>query len=497
MAKQEDNMNLPDNKPSREESVFVDMGIDQREFERLAHIIYDGRNSYGLRLTGTLDLMESEFVQILLDPVRRQDLLRRYKIILDNFRPETREFPQVYVPVVNTEGKIVDATKTPIGEFFGGWARRDNITTRYENNTGMKAVAMQGGIRFPINIIGDRYTRFLADIRTLYQIVTFIDVELKKPEYQIKSLEDIRIMPGKQMECIRMNLGMLLESGSPLAKSLPYKEVEGRKIFIESDFMKGDIIKFLSKPNTAFLNEALSAGNFNDRFLTVEVLKHIINGVIGEENYIMLMSEPLAGEVEKVGKKQEDYQRFFVRCIYMDVLGNIGYAQVEASAQYGNTIEQQQRAVQGLVARQALIMAFPAFKSLKCDPKTQAPKGTMCDYLLFKEQWRKKKDQVFKSGNYTITCDSKMQFRIEPKKDSDIKVDEYNLGLVTDTLRIYEEKLPKRPLLLEKQESKKKEAKLVEVPTEEREISQPPEIVNMEEEKKMEEDSKEEEKKEE
>ena len=52
-------------------------------------------------------------------------------------------------------------------------------------------------------------------------------------------------------------------------------------------------------------------------------------------------------------------------------------------------------------------------------------------------------------------------------------------------------------LLFKEQWRKKKEAKLVEVPTEEREISQPPEIVNMEEEKKMEEDSKEEEKKEE
>ena len=174
----------------------------------------------------------------------------------------------------------------------------------------------------------------------------------------------------------------------------------------------------------------------------------------------------------------------------MDVLGNIGYAQVEASAQYGNTIEQQQRAVQGLVARQALIMAFPAFRSLK------EGKGVDPEFILYREQWRKKKDQVFKSGNYAITCDSKMQFRIEPKKDSEIKVDEYNLGLVTDTLRIYEEKLPKRPLLLERQETKKKEAKLVEVPTEEREISQPPEIVNMEEEKKMEEE-KEEERKEE
>ena len=480
MAKREDNVNLPDNKPSREVPVYVDMGIDQREFERLAHILYNGRNSYGLRLTGTTDLMESEFVQILLDPVRRQDLLRRYKIILDNFKPETRVFPQVYVPIVNTEGKAVDATKTPIGEFFGGWARRNDATTRYEANTEMKAVAMQGGIQFPINIIGDRYIRFLSDIRTLYQIVSFIDTEFKKPEYQVKTLEDITVIPEKKKEYIKINLGNLLESGSPLAKSLPYKEIEGRKIFIESDFMKGDIIKFLSKPNTAFLNETLSGGFYKDRFLTIEVLKHIINGIIGEENFIMLMSEPLAGEIELVGKLKEEYQR----------LGNIGYAQVEASAQYGNTPGQQQRAVQGLVARQALIMAFPAFKSLK------EGKGTDPEFILYREQWRKKKDHLLKSGNYAITCDSKMQFRIEPKKDSEIKVDEYNLGLVTDTLHIYEEKLPKRPLLLEKEETKKKGAKLEEVPTEEREISQPPEIVNMEEEKKMEEE-KEEEKKEE
>ena len=498
MARQEPNFNLPDNKPMKEESIFIDMGTNSKEYERLCKIIYDGVNSLGLQMIGS-NLMESEFVEILLDSIRRQELIRKYEMILNNFpvhvkgNGTTIYFPDIYITeygdrkVKNEKGEEVllknvpiDAKKTPIGEFFGGWQKRNNITTRYEDNNGLKQLHMSANIKFPVNIVGDRYNNFISDINTLYKIVVFIDTEFKKEEYQIKTIDDLTSVPKKQKEFINKTLEGLINSGNTYAKSLPYKEVGGNILFIESDLMKGNIIKFLSTPNTAFLNEGITDGTlFNDRYFTVDILKHIINSIIGERNYIMLMSEPLPGNEETVGGKQ--YRRYFVRCIYMDKLGNIGYSQVESSSQYGAGSElQQQRAIQGLVARQAIIMAFPAFKSLK------QGKGIDPQFKLYREEWRKRKDKVLKSGKFMVTCDSKMHFRIEPKKDSDIKIDEYNLGLVTDTLYIYEEKIPKRPLLIEKRSEEPKKTAKIEEYEEERKIGNEEEVVDMEEEKKEE-----------
>ena len=84
MAKQEPGINLPDNKPMREESIFIDMGTNPREYERLSNIIYNGVNSIGLQMIGN-KLTESEFVEILLDTTKRRELLRKYDIILNNF----------------------------------------------------------------------------------------------------------------------------------------------------------------------------------------------------------------------------------------------------------------------------------------------------------------------------------------------------------------------------------------------------------------------------
>ena len=158
MAKQEPGINLPDNKPMREESIFIDMGTNPREYERLSRIIYDGVNSIGLQMIGD-NLMESEFVKILLDPIKRKELLRKYQIILNNFPAHDKGNETIYFPDIyeieygdRKEGEeivknaIVGAKKTPIGEFFGGWQRRDNITTRYEDNSGLKQLYLSPNI---------------------------------------------------------------------------------------------------------------------------------------------------------------------------------------------------------------------------------------------------------------------------------------------------------------------------------------------------------------
>ncbi len=469
MSERDGNIKLPDNKPVKKD-IFVEMN-NPEEFKRLMTILYNGRNSQGLQLVGTTDLMESEFVQILLDPIRRNELLRRYKIILDNFKMNTRTFPPVYQPVVDNDGKIVNALKTPIGEFFGGWQKFDNRTVRFEDNLDMKALAMKGDIMYTISVVGDRYIRFISDISYLYAIVKNIDIEFNKEEYKIRDLDGFSRVIEQQRVFLKDSLQKFIESGNPVVRCIPFKVMNGEKIYVESDFMKGSLVKFLQNPHTMYLNETLSRGNFKDNFFTIEVLKHIINGVIGEENYIMLMSEPIA-----IGDDSGKIV-YSVRCIYMDKLGNIGYSQVQTASSYGNTPEQQQRAVQGLAARQAIIKAFPAFKSLK-DGRGEEP-----ELMLYREEWKMMKDRVFNRDNFRITSDSRMRFRIEPKKESDIKVDEYNLGLITDTLNIYEEKIPKRPLLIEKEDIKKKEKKLVEVTTEERDVVEEPEVVVMEEEK--------------
>ena len=134
----------------------------------------------------------------------------------------------------------------------------------------------------------------------------------------------------------------------------------------------------------------------------------------------------------------------------MDLLGDIGYAQVEASSQYGSEPEQQQRSVAGLVMRQAFIMAFPAFKSLKLG------KGIDNEYELYKDSYARKRDNVFLSGNYAITDEKRGVLRLEPLKPGENYKDEYNLGVVSDLLFMGDaDKGPKKPLLLESKQDKK------------------------------------------
>lgn len=476
MAKQDMNLGLTGNKPERGRPVYVEMD-NTVEFERLFRLLMNGANSFALRNSGTEDLLESEFVRIMMVPADRQELIKKYELILENFKEGTEFFPDVYETV--QVGDVVDSRKTRIGRYFGGWQRRNGITTRYESNDGMKELAKQGRIPFRINIVGDRYSRFLSSVQVMLAITKKIDADLS----QIEKTVDIFSLPAAQKEYINRELGAFLNMNSPMVNYFPFKDVNGKRVYVDTSIFKGDLMDLLRTPGLAFLCESLSNGNFRDKFFTVEVLRYIVDMIVGEKNYIMLLSDPIAIEEEKVGNKM--YMRYMLRSIYMDLLGNIGYAQVEASSQYGSEPEQQQRSVAGLVMRQAFIMAFPAFKSLKLG------KGIDNEYELYKDSYARKRDNVFLSGNYAITDEKRGVLRLEPLKPGENYKDEYNLGVVSDLLFMGDaDKGPKKPLLLESKQDKKlakPEGMQLEKEEEEREVDNDPQVVRMEEEKKEEE----------
>ena len=221
MAKQDMNLGLTDNKPERGQAVYVDME-DPEEFERVYRIITNGIDAFKLKITGEEDIMKSEFVQILLRPIERKNLLKKYETILASFNEETEYFPPVYEVVRNAEGSPVDVKKTEIGKYFGGWRKNNPAPTRYEQNDELKNEFCQGKVRFyRINIMGDRYIKFLSDIRTLYKMVKFLDVKLR----EIETTTDIFQVADKQVEYIKTNLERFIESGNSMAESLPYKDI--------------------------------------------------------------------------------------------------------------------------------------------------------------------------------------------------------------------------------------------------------------------------------
>ena len=165
----------------------------------------------------------------------------------------------------------------------------------------------------------------------------------------------------------------------------------------------------------------------------------------------------LTSEALKTDKFEGKHEIFRIRCIYMDKLGNIGYSEVDASSSFS----QEQKSVQSLAMRQAIIKAFPVFSSLRYD-NTNKPKGEATEYELFCAIQKQRKEKLTPE-NFRVGFDSQFNLRIEPIK-GEIKADEYNLGLISDMLYITQKdsKSPKNPLLLEDKKVEKKKLSKIE-----------------------------------
>ena len=449
LMEEEDQTNqilVTDRQPTQFKPIFVEMD-DKDEVKRILELLY--KNNFKLRMVGERDIMKSEFISILLDKTLRKGLIQKYETILNNFKENTIDFPEVYKAQKFSDGSM-EIVQTDIGKYFGGWRRMDKVTKRFEDDNELREMAKQGkSIKFQIKFYGtDRYGKFLSDIRNLLLFAKAVDKALTPLDEEDE--RTFNLLPTRQKQFIEKVLNQI--KGTEKEKILPYKELSGNKIYVDTRLMKGSLMEFLNTSYTGFLSETLSKGGFHDKYFNIENLNEILKCIVGENNYIMLTSEAL--KTDKFEGKHEIYR---IRCIYMDKLGNIGYSEVDASSSFS----QEQKSVQSLAMRQAIIKAFPTFKSLRYD-NTNKPKGEATEYELFCAIQKQRKEKLTPE-NFRVGFDSQFNLRIEPIK-GEVKADEYNLGLISDMLYITQNdsKSPKNPLLLEDKKVEKKKLSKIE-----------------------------------
>lgn len=474
MARQDSNINLPEGKLIKKKEVYVEMG-EEDDFLRLCEVLYSGANALRLLTTGQKDFMQSEFVKILLNPLRRKDLLRRYNIIIESFPEGQKVFPDAFSIVPPEKGGPY-AVRSEIGEFFGGWQKQGEgskaTTTRYEYDNSMSNRALAGETQYVITATGPEFTIFINNIKLLKDLVELIDVEFSKDTYKMKTLLDAPMILEAQKNYLKI-IEDSLNNREALTECLPIKIVHGEIIHVETDFTKKNIVNILEKETTEFLNQATSIGNYGEKYFKIQPLIEILNGIIGRNNYVILMSVPIP-----IGQNG-DGVIYSVRSLYMDKLGNIGYGQVETATKYGSTEEQHQRNIAGLAMRQAIIKAFQAFKPLRSGTQERA----ILDF--YQEHSEQRKNKLFDKDRFNLEYGDDFKFKLIAKKDSDIQITEKNFGgLVTHDLYIYEEKIPKRPNLIMENKNDPKKVTKDEYKEEEKEITNEVKVDMKEEEEK-------------
>lgn len=453
MAKQPDPFEFEKKPGKTVKEVMVEMSDE--EFLRVMQVMFDGNNAERMRVYGTPYVQDSEFFEILLNEPARKDLLRRYEIILKTIGNQNTPFPilpYLYEEVRNGE-KVTGVQKAPIYQFFGGWKKEPGKvqTTRLETSDN----EWKRGLAFQTNRVNGNLPLFLERIAILYELVQEVDKNIPTGS---KLFENSKRGMKKKKDWLS---GFLSE----FLSIVPHKIIRGTPIYLTTKKFKTDIIDLLREGKLAFMNEAISDGHYFDRFFQIQVLLDFLKGVLGKDemtqNYVLIDSQAIPTAIPDSNSKQKGEPTYCVRCLYMDVLGNIGYGQVETTSNYGATDEAHIRAIVGLCERQAIIKAFPSFRSLKYDGPEMKPRGnTEREFEKGKEEWKRLKDVYLNKENFSLGYDTRnFTYRLIPKKDSE------ELGMATRQLLIepveVKEKAPKLLLNAEEKNPAKKLAHVV------------------------------------
>lgn len=216
--------------------------------------------------------------------------------------------------------------------------------------------------RIPLN--SDIFT-FKERVETIHALLQILKEAYEKRKEKPMSIKDLQ----KQKELMKT---VIQEQGEEdVLEMVPYKVVEGKKIYLNTDNMN-NLSKFM-RGNTLFgIEQLLVPGNYSDEYFPVRIIEGLLDEILGKENYIVLTSGP---EIEREKTKDKDILKSItVRTLVMDLLGNIGYSETTGNTAIQSELTGKERAQKSLSKRRAFINAYGMFDSLKYDalehPKT-------------------------------------------------------------------------------------------------------------------------------
>ena len=160
---------------------------------------------------------------------------------------------------------------------------------------------------------------------------------------------------------------------------VPYKMVSNQKIYINDEILKGSFKNLVSTTFNVSLVESIEVGGYKEFYLPIDILENTLNSVLGPYNWatytssVFRLPRPLK-EITKNDLEQivrvttipasEKDKIYLCRCIYIDLLGNCTYAQVETIPNFGND-ENGIVTIKSLAKRAAITRTFPALQSIK------------------------------------------------------------------------------------------------------------------------------------
>ena len=148
---------------------------------------------------------------------------------------------------------------------------------------------------------------------------------------------------------------------------LPYKIVDGNKIYLTDEGLHSNLVEFISKKSLEGLALAAKPGAYGDMFIPIKDLEIIMDSILGKDNYLILVSNV---KMDNTG----GVTHYICRGMYLDVLGTFRYGQVNITCKFGGDRiiaggTMYMRSVQSIMKRTLIMAAYSSFKSLPGNEK--------------------------------------------------------------------------------------------------------------------------------
>lgn len=166
---------------------------------------------------------------------------------------------------------------------------------------------------------------------------------------------------------------------------LPYKIVNNKPIYITDAILHESFRDLVVETRNVGLLQSLEVGGFNELYIPIGVLEETLNEILGPDNWITLTSnvfklpcslkdmakkKDMIKKIERVTSVDDKKAIYLCRCIYIDVLGNCKYVQVETIPSYGAE-ENGIVTIKNLARRAAITQTFKALESIRGSNKEE------------------------------------------------------------------------------------------------------------------------------
>lgn len=243
--------------------------------------------------------------------------------------------------------------------YIGGYSKTSSnaTTTTYRYTNEQKKLLLDTEEKLTFTYIPERNTQF---VEYLEKHVKVFDKLKEKPDYE------------KVDEYLKRYWYLI-----------PSKNELGTKIYITDEPLKNTLINLATNTFNMKILNSLEVGGYKEFYLPIDVLENILNSVLGVNNWTTFTSSVFKlppGGIKSVIKKGEikkdEIKRvtsipdtdkdniYLCRCIYIDVLGNCTYAQIETIPNYGKD-ENGIVTVKNLARRAAISQTFVSLQSIK------------------------------------------------------------------------------------------------------------------------------------